>query len=96
MAHWKERAPGAVHILDYEALVQAGDETLIDVLAFCGLSPVGGMLDITANASPVSTASSSQVRSPIHGRGIGAWKRYAPQLEPLRLMLDAQRIENAG
>ncbi len=96
MAHWKQRAPGVVHILDYEAMVQAGDDALRDVLAFCGLSAVDGMLDITANASPVSTASSSQVRSPIHGRGIGAWKRYAPQLEPLRLMLAAQRTGNAG
>lgn len=96
MGHWKASGRGAVRVVDYEALVQAGDETLQGVLAFCGLAPAAGMLDITANASPVSTASSSQVRSPIHAGGIGAWKRYAPQLEPLRLMLDAQRAEHGG
>jgi hypothetical protein len=47
------------------------------------------MLDITANSAPVSTASSSQVRSPIHDRSIGAWKRYAVQLEPLRTLLES-------
>ncbi|MFT3668999.1 MAG: sulfotransferase [Pseudoxanthomonas sp.] len=96
MEHWKETGRSAVHVLDYEALVRRGDETLRGLLAFCGLAPAEGMLDITANASPVSTASSSQVRSPMHGRGIEAWKRYASQLEPLRLMLEAQRRTHGG
>lgn len=90
MKHWKASAPDAVHVLDYESLVRNGDEVLRGLLAFCGLAPHADMLDITANVSPVSTASSSQVRSPIHDRGIGAWKRYASQLEPLRRMLEAQ------
>jgi tetratricopeptide (TPR) repeat protein len=94
MRYWKAIARDAVHILDYEALVRVGAETLREVLAFCGVAPVAGLLDITTNASPVSTASSSQVRSPIHDRGIGAWKRYAPQLEPLRVMLEARRRGN--
>ena len=94
MAHWKASAPESVHILDYEALVRNGEETLRSALVFCGLAPVAGMLDVTANSSPVSTASSSQVRSPIHDRGIGAWKRYASQLEPLRQMLETNRTGN--
>jgi hypothetical protein len=36
----------------------------------------------------VATASSAQVREPIHGRGVGAWRRYAAQLEPLRAALE--------
>jgi hypothetical protein len=35
----------------------------------------------------VSTASSAQVRQPIHARNVGGWKRYAAQLEPLRAQL---------
>lgn len=90
LAHWMAEARGAMHVVDYEALVRSGEDTLRGILAFCGLAPALDMLDITANAAPVSTASSSQVRSPIHDRGIGAWRRYAVPLEPLRRMLDAQ------
>lgn len=90
MAQWMADSRGAMHVLDYEALVRNGDETLRELLVFCGLAPTMNMLDITANAAPVSTASSSQVRSPIHDRSIGAWRRYASPLEPLRLMLEAQ------
>jgi hypothetical protein len=54
------------------------------------MEPVEGMLDIASNLAPVSTASSSQVRQPINDRGIGAWKRYASQLQPLRRLLEAE------
>jgi len=88
--HWLALAPDSVHVVDYEALVRQGDDTLREVMDFCRLEVAPGMLDITANATPVSTASSSQVRQPINDRSIGAWKRYAPQLEPLRAMLEGQ------
>lgn len=88
LQHWQIRAPDSIQVVDYEALVNDSSNTLGAVLEFCRLNPVPGMLDITANAAPVTTASSSQVRQPIHDRNIGAWKRYASQLEPLRLMLE--------
>jgi tetratricopeptide (TPR) repeat protein len=88
LAHWQRVAPDSVHVVRYEDIVVDGEETLRKVLAFCGLEAAPGMLDITANQAPVSTASSSQVRQPIHARGIGAWKRYSRQLEPLRRLLE--------
>jgi tetratricopeptide (TPR) repeat protein len=88
LRHWQSIAPDSVHVVRYEALIREGSDTLNEVLEFCGLEPVPGMLDITANSAPVSTASSSQVRSPIHDRSIGGWKRYAVQLEPLRTLLE--------
>ena len=88
LGHWQEMAPDSLRVVDYEALVNEGSATVSVVLDFLGLEPARDMLDITRNAAPVSTASSSQVRQPIHGRGIGAWKRYASQLEPLRMMLE--------
>ena len=39
----------------------------------------------------VTTASAGQVRKPINTEGIGAWKRYATQLEPL-----CQRLSDMG
>jgi len=59
------------------------------VLEFLGLELQGGLSEITRNTAPVSTASSSQVRENIHARGVGAWKRYAQQLEPLHARLSA-------
>ena len=88
LQRWKMLAPRSIHIVDYEALVSDSSNILACVLEFCGLDPVPDMLDITANSTPVATASSSQVRQPMHDRNIGAWKRYAAQLEPLRLMLE--------
>lgn len=89
LRHWRSIAPDSVHVVRYEALVREGSDTLNEILEFCGLEPVPGMLDITANSAPVSTASSSQIRSPIHDRSIGGWKRYAAQLEPLRTLLES-------
>ncbi len=88
LGQWQRAAPDQVHIVDYEALVNEGSGALQPVLHFLGLQSVPGLLDITRNLSAVSTASSSQVRQPMHNRNIGAWKRYALQLEPLRLMLE--------
>jgi hypothetical protein len=88
LAHWQRVAPESVHVVRYEDLVVDGEEALRKVLAYCGLEAASGMLDITANQAPVSTASSSQVRQPIHAQGIGAWKRYSRQLEPLQRLLE--------
>lgn len=88
LRHWQDVAPDSLRVVDYEALVNEGSAAVLALLDFLGLESAHGMLDITRNAAPVSTASSSQVRQPIHGRNIGAWKRYASQLEPLRVMLE--------
>ncbi len=88
LRQWQDAAPDQVCVVDYEALVNEGCGTLQPVLDFIGLEHSRGLLDITRNVSAVSTASSSQVRQPMHNRNIGAWKRYAAQLEPLRLMLE--------
>ena len=91
LRYWQRIASGSVHVVQYEALVRDGDRTLDEILQFCGMQHTQDLLDITANLAPVSTASSSQVRQPMHDRSIGAWKRYATQLEPLRLLLEAAR-----
>jgi hypothetical protein len=37
---------------------------------------------------PVMSASNAQVRAPINAEGVGKWRRYERQLEPLRRRLD--------
>jgi tetratricopeptide (TPR) repeat protein len=83
VAHWERTLPGRFMTVPYESLVAEPDATSAAVLAFCGLDTEAGVADITRNTTPSSTASSSQVREPIHARGVGAWRRYERQLAPL-------------
>lgn len=82
--HWQSVLPGRFMTVEYEALVAEPARVVGDILAFCGVSFEPGCVDITRNATPVSTASSSQVRKPIHRGAVGAWRHYATQLAPLR------------
>lgn len=84
---WAHAAPDRVKVVDYEKLVADPVIVIEDVLDFLGLPHREGLQDLERNASPVATASSAQVRGVIHARNIGAWRRYAPQLEPLRALL---------
>jgi hypothetical protein len=88
MRHWAEAAPHAVRLVPYESLVTDTETTVSAILDFLHLPAQEGLGNITRNQSPVATASSAQVREQINARGIGAWRRYAQQLEPLRVLLD--------
>lgn len=94
-AHWSATLPGRFMTVEYEALVSDPEAVTREVLAFCGLGFEPACVDITRNASPVSTASSSQVRKPIHRGAIGAWRRYATPLAPLRAALLAGGADEA-
>jgi tetratricopeptide (TPR) repeat protein len=95
VGHWQQALPGRFMAVDYEALVSDPATVAERVLAFCGVPFEAGCVDITRNASPVSTASSSQVRQSIHRGAVGAWRRYAVQLEPLRAALVAAGVDAA-
>ena len=84
MAHWQAVMPGAIHDVDYAALVQDTEAATRALLRHCGLPFEAGCLDTAANPAPVATLSSAQVREPIHGRALGEWKPYAAQLTGLR------------
>jgi len=86
--HWREMLGDQYLELEYEALVGEPMAMAERVMGFCGLPFEQDVVDITRNTSPVTTASSSQVRQPIHARGIGAWRRYAERLGPLRSRLE--------
>lgn len=89
-----ERAmPGRFMSVHYEALVADPRREAERILGFCGLDYEEGCERIERNATPVSTASSSQVREPIHARGVGAWTRYRSSLEPLHDRLVEHGIE---
>ena len=89
MQHWHALFPGAVLDVAYEDLVRDPAAVLRRVFDFCGLPWEAGCEDPRRNTAPVTTLSSAQVRGPIDAYGIGRWRRYAPQLEPLRQRLQA-------
>jgi hypothetical protein len=59
------------------------------VLDFCGLAWDPSVVAIEARTGAVITASSVQMREPIHQRFIGQWRRYEDWLQPLRQTLEA-------
>jgi len=87
MAHWDRRFPGAVYHLRYEQLVAEPEAEVRRLLAHLGLEFEPGVMSFHSNEAPVATASSVQVRRPIHQRSVGAWRRYADEIEPLRRRL---------
>jgi tetratricopeptide (TPR) repeat protein len=91
MAHWQACLPGRILDVDYADLVTEPERALERVRTFCGLSDAPRPNSSLPSMRPVTTASSAQVRGKIHRRGLGAWKRYAPQLCPLR-----ERLQKHG
>lgn len=81
---WQQAMPDRFMTVEYESLVSDPQAEAARIMAFCGIAFDASCVDITRNTAPVATASSSQVRQPINTRGIGAWRRYAAQLQPLR------------
>jgi tetratricopeptide (TPR) repeat protein len=89
MAHWRRVCPGRILDVSYQDLVNQPERVARRVLEFCGLSFEQGCVDVTRNAQQLATLSMVQAREPIDRRGVGAWRRYSGQLEPLRAQLVA-------
>lgn len=85
--HWKASVPDTLLDVSYASLVEAPEDMMRRILAFCGLDFEAACVDPTRNTGPVSTPSSAQVREPIHARGVDDWTHYEARLEPLRRAL---------
>lgn len=98
LAHWQRVLGSRFHVVQYEQLVASPEAVARATMAFCGLAYEEGCIQVETNATPVATASSSQVREPIHSRFLDAWKPYASHLGPLqqRLQQDAAGARAAG
>jgi tetratricopeptide (TPR) repeat protein len=87
MDHWDAVLPGKVLHIRYEELVRDPESGIRALLTHCGLTFEPACLKFHETERPVRTASSEQVRQPLYASGIGYWKHFAEQLEPLRLSL---------
>lgn len=83
MAHLERVLPMPILHVDYEALVADPETQARRMLQHIGL-PWDARVAAPEGASrDVFTASSAQVRRPIHQRSVGRWMRYGSQLQSL-------------
>ncbi|MFT5993323.1 MAG: tetratricopeptide (TPR) repeat protein [Bradymonadia bacterium] len=80
---WDDVLPGRVLHVDYESLVSNPEPMLRKVAAHCGLTWEDAMLAPESVQRPVFTASSSDVRKPVHTGSVGNAAPYATMLQPL-------------
>lgn len=93
VGHWRTvLPPDRFTEVHYEAVVDDLEGQARRLIAFLGLEWDPACMDFHLNAAPVSTASSVQVRAPLHNRSVGRWKRYGEGLKPLLDALDAAGI----
>ncbi len=83
MRHWDEVLPGKVLRVNYEELVSDPEPVIRSILQHVQLPFEDACLQPQANTRAVRTASSEQVRQPIHGNAVDQWKRYEGLLKPL-------------
>ncbi|MCC7200596.1 MAG: sulfotransferase, partial [Gammaproteobacteria bacterium] len=87
MGHFDAVAPGAIHRVIYERMVDDTEAEVRALLDHCGLPFDPACLRFYENDRAVRTASSEQVRRPIFREGVDQWRHYNDWLDPLRSVL---------
>ena len=83
MTHWQTVLPaGRILDVDYESMVEAPEEGVRRILAFCGLE-YEACLEFQDVKRAVTTASAMQVRQPIYKTSVRRWKKFGTNLDPL-------------
>ncbi len=87
MDHWDVVLPGKVLHLQYEELVRDPENNIRLLLDHCRLPFESACLNFHQTRRSVRTASAEQVRQPIYSSGVGHWRHFEKELEPLRQAL---------
>jgi tetratricopeptide (TPR) repeat protein len=87
MDHWDTVLPGKVLQVRYEQLVRDPETHIRRLLSHCGLDFEPACVAFHETKRSVRTASAEQVRQPMYTSGIGHWKNFDRELEPLRRAL---------
>jgi hypothetical protein len=88
MAHWRSVFPGRILEVNYETVVESQETSTRLLLEFCGLPWDDACLRFEKNLAPVNTPNAWQVRTPIYRNAIKRWKKFEPQLQALRALLE--------
>ena len=87
MDHWDAVLPGRVLRVQYEKMVHEPEHNIRRLLEHCGLPFEPACLSFHQTRRSVRTPSAEQVRQPIYASGVGYWRHFASELEPLRRAL---------
>ena len=87
MDHWDAVLPGRVLHVQYEELVREPQVHIRRLLEHCGLEFEPACLKFHETRRAVRTASAEQVRQPLYTSGVGYWRHFEAELEPLRRAL---------
>ena len=87
MDHWDAVLPGKVLRVQYEDLVRDPEANIRRLLEHCGLAFEPACLSFHETRRSVRTASAEQVRQPLYTTGVGYWRHFEKELEPLRRAL---------
>jgi len=83
MHYWNSVLPGRIYKSRYEELIENQEARTRGLLDFIGLEWDEACLSFQATERLTGTMSRWQVRQPIHGTSVKAWKRYEKHLGPL-------------
>jgi Flp pilus assembly protein TadD len=89
MSHWRKTLPVRLLEVALSDWVEDFSGTLSRVLDFLELPYDSACARFYEQERRVRTASAQQVRRPINARGLGRWRRYETQLEPMLVELRA-------
>lgn len=92
MEHWDEVLPGFVLRVNNEDLIGDLEGQVRRMLEFCGLPFEQACLNFHSTQRNVRTPSSEQVRQPVNSAGVGQWRKYSADLEPLKRALGPELV----
>jgi hypothetical protein len=87
MARFDEAAPGCIHRVLYEDMIDDTEAEVRRLLEYLSLPFEPACLEFHANTRAVRTASSEQVRQPIYSSAVEHWRNYEHWLQPLKTAL---------
>jgi tetratricopeptide (TPR) repeat protein len=89
MNYWRNLLPGRIYTISYEKLISDPENQIRMLLSFCDLEFDKACLAFNKTDRKIDTASSAQVRQPLHSGSIGRWRNYQSHLQPLIAELEA-------
>lgn len=91
-AHWSRLLPERLLTIEFERLVSDPEAETARVFDFVGIERPPDWRSFHAKNGAIDTSSQLQVRRPLNAEGVGAWRRYARHLGPLRDALARQGL----
>ena len=88
MEFWKNKFNNKIYDIEYEKLVENPEEEIKNLVNFCEIGWDKQYLNFYKNKKTVSTASLSQVRSPLYKTSIKKWEKFGEELNLLKKLIN--------